>query len=221
MAVEKLKVAVAAPLRQQVVDMLRAEIVSGAMAPGQRLVERELCEQTQVSRTSVREALRQLESEGFVESRPNKGIFVASLSSTAAREIYQVRAVLEGLAAQLFCEHATDLQRKRLNKAFEEIRGATEAGAAPKVLSAKSRYYEIILEGAHNDMLRQMLGNLNARVMILRTLTLGQPGRIKESFAEMKAIHAALEARNASLAFEACAAHVRNAQVILMKALET
>ena len=220
MAVEKLKVAVAAPLRQQVVEMLRGEIVAGAMAPGQRLVERELCEQTQVSRTSIREALRQLESEGFVESRPNKGIFVASLSTKDAREIYQVRAVLEGLAAQLFCDNATDLQRRKLSKAFDEIEAATSAGSAPKVLASKSRYYDVILEGAHNDMLRQTLGNLNARVMMLRTLTLGQAGRLNQSFVEMKAIHKALETGNGAAAFEACAAHVRSAAVVLMKALQ-
>ena len=73
---------------------LRDAILTGHFKPEQRLVERDLCEQTGVSRTSVREALRHLESEGLVERRPNEGIFVASVTLEEARQIYEVRAAL-------------------------------------------------------------------------------------------------------------------------------
>src|SRR5689334_22743137 len=91
----------AAPLRQQVDDGLRQAIISGRLAPGARLTERELTEMMGVSRTVIREALRQLESEGLVAIIPHKGPVVRALSLDEARDLYSIRAVLEGFAARL------------------------------------------------------------------------------------------------------------------------
>ena len=92
----------AAPLRQQVLERLRAAIIGGQLAPGQRLIERELTEMTGVSRTVVREVLRQLESEGLVAIIPHKGPVVRELSAGEARDLYTIRGALEGIAARLF-----------------------------------------------------------------------------------------------------------------------
>src|SRR5438552_16463065 len=83
-------------LRQQVLEVLRGAILNFQFKPGDRLIERELCEMTGVSRTSVREALRHLESEGLVQNLPNKGPMVATVTADEAREIFEVRRVLEG-----------------------------------------------------------------------------------------------------------------------------
>ena len=88
-------------LRRLVEDKLRGAIASGRFQPGQRLVERELCELVGVGRTSIREALRQLEAEGLVHSIPNRGPVVSTISVAEARELYAVRALLEGDAAEL------------------------------------------------------------------------------------------------------------------------
>src|ERR1044072_1826069 len=101
---------VAAPVRQQVAEVLRAAITSGRFAQGQRLVEKDLCELTGVSRASAREALRHLESEGLIETLPNRGPLVSRLSPRDAASIYQVRGALEALAAQLFAVQASDAQ---------------------------------------------------------------------------------------------------------------
>ena len=89
-----------APIRTQVLDNLRLAIVERRLAPGQRLIERELVELTGVSRTSVREALRELAAEGLVTVIPNKGTVVTSVSAEEARQLYQVRSALEGLAGR-------------------------------------------------------------------------------------------------------------------------
>ena len=94
----------AAPLRRQVLDELRQSIIAGRLAPGARLVERELTAMLGVSRTVVREALRQLESEGLISIIPNKGPVVRELTLGEATDIYSIRAVLEGLAARRFVE---------------------------------------------------------------------------------------------------------------------
>src|SRR3990170_1902174 len=90
------------PLRKQVVERLREAIIEGHLKPGERLRERELCELLGVSRTSLREGLVELEAEGLINNVPNRGPVVAMVSIKAAEEIYQLRAVLEGLAARLF-----------------------------------------------------------------------------------------------------------------------
>src|SRR5271167_1412107 len=95
----------AAPLRKQVLDELRQSIISGRLSPGERLVERELISMMGVSRTVIREALRQLESEGLVAIIPNKGPIVRTLTWEEAQDLYAIRAVLEGLAARLFVEN--------------------------------------------------------------------------------------------------------------------
>ena len=104
----------AAPLREKVLDVLRSAITERHFKPGGRLVERELCDLMKVSRSSIREALRQLESEGLIDLIPNVGPVVKSLSEPEARAIYEVRAVMEGLAAKLFVQNADDYAMTKL-----------------------------------------------------------------------------------------------------------
>src|SRR5579885_3504051 len=99
---------IAAPVREQVGARLRQAIVTGHFQPGARLIERELCTLLGVSRTSLREALRQLESDGLVVNIPHKGLVVATMTREEAEEIYQVRAAMEGLAGRLAALRATD-----------------------------------------------------------------------------------------------------------------
>ena len=92
----------AAPLRKEVARLLRTDILDGILAPGQRLIEGVLCERYGVSRTVIREALRQLESESLISVLPNKGPIVTVLTSKDIAAIYEVRRCLEGLAGELF-----------------------------------------------------------------------------------------------------------------------
>ena len=209
----------AAPLRRRVLDHLRAQILTGALKPGAQLVERELCESTGVSRTSIREALRQLESEYLIEARPNKGTFVTALTPEDARQIYDLRGVLEALAAQLFVSNASEAQRRKLRRAFEELDAAAAAGNSEKLFAAGTKYYDAMLDGAGNTVLRQTLRGLTARVTTLRRVTLGQADRIPATRAEMAAIQQAIEAGDGGAAFAASVAHVREAQAVLVRTL--
>src|SRR3546814_14991223 len=105
---------IAAPLRYSVTESIRNAIASGRFKAGDRLPERELCELTGVSRTLVREAMRQLESEGVIKVEPHRGPFVATLSRHQAEGVYQVRLELEGLACRLFAERSDE---RRVGKA--------------------------------------------------------------------------------------------------------
>jgi DNA-binding GntR family transcriptional regulator len=194
----------AAPLRQQVVDGLRQAIIDGRLAPGARLIERELTEMMRVSRTVIREALRQLESEGLIAIIPNKGPVVRALTLAEAKDRYHIRTVLEGLAARLFTEHADDAQMKRIGQALEVVVKAYAGGDAQQVLETKNRFYDVLFEGAGSETLSSMLGTLHARIWRWRALGLSHPERSaqrsKESIRNLRAMLAAIRKRDAEAA---------------------
>ncbi|GHO98511.1 GntR family transcriptional regulator [Reticulibacter mediterranei] len=203
---------IAAPVRSQVEQQLRQAITSGHFLPGDRLIERELCAQLGVSRTSLREALRQLESDGLVTNIPHKGMVVASMTPQEAQEVYQLRAVVEGLAGRLFAEQATDELRTHLSTAMHEIEAALQEGILEDLVVAKDRFYQILLSGCGNRRATIFLQSLHDRIASLRRLTLAQPGRAQESVVEMHRILEAILARDGQAACRACITHVEQAQ---------
>jgi DNA-binding GntR family transcriptional regulator len=226
-----MKAAVAAPegdfkvpraasvLRHSVTESIRNAILVGRFRPGERLPERELCEMTGVSRTLVREALRQLESEGLIHVIPHRGPVVDRLSPEQAEGIYQVREELEGLACQLFAEHASDAQRKALQDAFQALKRAMTNGTALERLTAKNFFYQQLLDGAGNEALTTTLRLLNSRVMLLRSTSMQAPGRSKKSLAELADVIEAVVARDGKAARRAGSLHVRNAAKVAIEIL--
>ena len=194
----------AAPLRQQVLDTLRQAIIDGRLAPGARLTERELTEMLGVSRTVVREALRSLEAEGLVHVIPNKGPVVRELSREEAEDLYQIRAVLEGLAARLFVQHATADQIEQLAQTLKIVVEAYESGDAARVLETKNRFYDVLFAGARSETLSSMLATLHARIWRWRALGLTHPGRSadrsRESIAHLRDMLTAIRSRDADAA---------------------
>lgn len=214
----------AAPLRQQVQDGLRQAIIEGRLAPGARLIERELTEMMGVSRTVIREALRQLESEGLVAIIPNKGPVVRTLTLAEARDLYSIRAVLEGFAARLFAENAGDAQLKQLAQALDVVAGAYERGDAQEVLETKNRFYDVLFTGAGSETLSSMLGTLHARIWRWRALGLSHPQRSaersKESVTCLRAILAAIRKRDAEAAEKLTREEAQHAAAEIMRLIE-
>jgi DNA-binding GntR family transcriptional regulator len=194
----------AAPLRKQVVDELRQAIIAGRLEPGARLIERTLIEMLGVSRTVLREALRQLESEGLIAVLANKGPVVRELTLDEAKDLYSIRAVLEGLAARLFVENADDREIDRLAAALDKTIDAYRRGDPQEVLEVKNGFYDILFAGARSATLSAMLESLHARIWRWRALGLSHPRRSPERSAEsIKALQellTAIRARKASVA---------------------
>jgi DNA-binding GntR family transcriptional regulator len=206
-----------APVRTQVLDNLRQAIVERQLVPGQRLIERELVELTGVSRTSIREALRELAAEGLVTAIPNKGTVVARVSAEEARQLYEVRSALEGLAGRLFVQNATQAQRNALVKALQRIERQVAKGSF--MINAKDSFYEILFEGGGNEALRSVTAGLHARVSVLRALSLSVPGRPVQTLQEMRDIVDAVLAGDADAAARACSRHVEEAGRVGLQAL--
>ena len=207
-------------LRQQVLEALRNAILDFQFKPGDRLVERELCELTGVSRTSVREALRHLESEGLVENVANRGPTVAALTVEDARQIYEVRSALEALAGALFAERASEAQRQALVAATRKLEDAFASGDRRRIRQQTSRYYDVLLEGSGNKFVGDMIRGLQARVMFLRSTSMSHPGRAPASLAEMQRITKAIQKRDPKAAHEACRAHIDAARDAALAMLE-
>src|SRR5581483_2959469 len=212
---------VAAPLREQVLDLLRREIVELRLRPGQRLVERELIARIGVSRTTIREALRQLAAEGLVTTIPQKGAIVAVPSAKEAAEVYEVRALLEGAAAKEFALYASEAQVLALEQALQAVADTESSVEDGAFLAAKNRFYEILFEGAGNSTIKSILEGLQARVAVLRATTVAVPGRAHVSVEEIRAIVEAIERRDPEAAEAAAAYHVRQAAATLFSQLET
>jgi DNA-binding GntR family transcriptional regulator len=201
---------VAAPLRDQVLTLVRNAILNFDLKPGQRLVERELIEQLGVSRTTVREVIGQLAAEGLVTMIPQKGAVVSVLSVDEAKDIYEMRAALEAMAVRRFVERSNAEHREQLEEALSLVEEAASQTGSDE-LAAKDRFYEVLLAGADSPALTQILSSLQGRVRILRATSLSAPGRAQQAAAEIQVVVKAILAGDADRAAEACQLHVRNA----------
>jgi len=204
---------VAAPLRGQVLDLVRQGILDFRYQPGQRLIERELVAEIGVSRTTVREVLRELEAEGLVKSIPQKGAIVVVPTPEEASELYEVRSALEQLAVRAFVANATDEQVAELRQTCDAFGVSSDAGEDTKVLlRAKDAFYDVLLEGAGNSVVRTILGSLQARVRMLRAASMSNPDRGRKVLDEIGALVDAIEARDPDAAAIACARHLGQAE---------
>jgi len=203
---------VAAPLRDQVLEIVRGAILDFRYKPGQRLIERELIEQIGVSRTTIREVLRELDAEGLVTTIPQKGAIVVVPTPEEAADLYDVRGSLEALAARRFVERANGEQIVALRRAVEDFGRAVEGGADTlTLLHAKDAVYDVLLDGAGSAAIRSILGGLQARVRMLRFTSLSQPGRPAVAVLEMRGLCDAVEARDGDAAAAACVSHLEQA----------
>ena len=199
-----------APLRRKLVAVLRRLVETGVLAAGQRLIEKDLCAELAVSRTVLREALRELEADGLLAAGP-RGLSVAVLDRGEAENIYAVRAALEGLVARQFCARADANAQATLVAAHDALARAYAAGLLSGILDAKLDFYRTLCAGAANPVALDLLDRLNARISLLRARSLADPGRKRASLAEIDALVDALHRRDADRAGELAERHVAQA----------
>ena len=195
----------------QAVRNLREAITSGMFQPGDRLVEAEMCARLGISRPSLREALRSLEAERLIVIVPNKGPHIPILSLEEAKQIYDVRAILEGEAAALFATRATVAALDIMKRAMTQFDAATKEEDLSGQLETTRQFYEQLLVGCGNKIIQEMLNTLTARITFLRSKSMSQPGRAQKSSREMKAILKAVAVGDVESARTAAVEHVRMA----------
>jgi len=206
-------------LRELTLEKMREAIWGGYFKPGDRLIERSLCEQLDVSRSIVREVLRHLEAEGLVESDGHQGPVVATLTADQAAQIYEIRALLEGHAARTCAEKASPAAIKRLVALNAAIQADFKAGNFQEVLRRTTAFYEALFSEAGLTMAWEVVQSLNARINRLRVMTISSPGRNIEAAAEMNRIVQALQKRDPQAAQQASQEHVQRVAQIAAERL--
>jgi DNA-binding GntR family transcriptional regulator len=210
----------ATTLRFLVENRLRTAIGSGVFKPGQRLIERELCEQTGVGRTSIREALRQLEAEGLVTTIPHRGPIVSTMTADEAAQLYELRALLEGYAGRECARTRDPAIIARLRAQFVKMESVANNEDRSDLLAAKMEFYAALLEGCGNIFVQRFLNMLLNRVTVLRMTSMTQKNRIGKSLTEIERILNAIEAGDEVAAEAACVQHIQNAAAVALKALQ-
>lgn len=200
-----------ASVREKAAGAIRAAIMSGELAPGQRLVEREICASLNISRNTLRESYRQLEAEGFLEIRPHKGPVVASMTDDQARQVYEAREAIECFAIRLFTERASDDAVAALRETAHGLGLAVESGDVGDVDTWKTRFYEQVFAGAGNEYLLEQVRLLYSRLARLRVQSLSYPGRIEQSAAEIREVTSAIASRRGDDAAAMWRDHIRHA----------
>lgn len=197
-------------LRELTLEKMREAILSNYFRPGQRLVERTLCDELGVSRTIVREVLRHLETEGLVESIPQQGPIVATIDRDKAAQIYEIRGLLEGHAARACAEHCSDEVVTKLALAIDAIDHAFKNKEFKTVLEKTSEFYETMFVGGGKDMAWEIVQSLNARINQLRAMTISSEDRGTAAVNEMRSILEAIKQRDAQGAYEKSLSHIRS-----------
>lgn len=201
-------------LGTSVYNELRQYILDGQLRSGERLREVRLASLLGVSRTPVREAIKRLESEGFVSYAANRGAIVAELTPDQAIELYAVREILEGAAARFAAQHATEPEIQFIENLLEAER---KLGDDPEERSKLNRqFHGTIYRMAHNRYLLDILTKSRDYMVLLHRTTYYASGRGESAYREHCAIVEAIKNRDAAAAEQAARLHIREAQRIRM-----
>jgi DNA-binding GntR family transcriptional regulator len=195
-------------LRSRIILSLRRAIETGILEPGARLVERDLCEQLQVSRTSLREALGELQAEGILTYSPTRRLSVSVISQTDAENAYRIRAAMEALVVEQFIEKASDAELAALIQESKQLKNAYRSGDVEQMLVAKRVFYDRICSSAQNPMAFDIINRLVLRTSGLRRRSLMRKQRQLQSIKEIEILIEAIRRRDVKSAREAAMRNV-------------
>ena len=200
---------------EQAYQHIRQAILAHRLKPGDRLREAELAEAIGLSRTPLREALARLESDGLIVNDPARGLVVTQLDYNMVSELYFMREVLEGTAARLAAQHASEVELTIIDEICEQYRRALGDGAA---LAARNRqFHEALYRCAHNRYLLKTLSGLHDALALLGDSMLHDRARAEQTLQEHAAIVEAIKRRDPDAAEQATRKHIRTAQLERIK----
>jgi DNA-binding GntR family transcriptional regulator len=181
---------------ERLFERMRNHIIEGRFAPGQRLVEADLTEQFKISRGPLREAVRRLAAEGLVDITHNRGARVKRLDHGEVISLYEVREVMEGLAARLAAERASASERKEIQASFDEMAQMLSGNNVRGYIALNSSFHALILKAARNETLQAAITRLQTPVLRLQFESMMTDEVVRESFEEHRGIVAALVSKN-------------------------
>ncbi|HKK02027.1 MAG TPA: GntR family transcriptional regulator [Desulfuromonadales bacterium] len=183
-------------LREKILETIREAILKGTLRPGEKVAEPELAERFGISRTPIREAFRQLESEGYLTVIPRKGAVVSSLSERDVEEFYAIKSILEGYAARIAAERLTERDIDRLEAINERLHLLAEEGDVKTFFKVHNEFHDLFIRAAGNEKLFELIGQMMMKFNRLRMASLSLPGRMEISVQEHKKIIKAFKSHN-------------------------
>lgn len=205
------------PLRELVYEELRMLIMTGQLKPGTRMMEIELAETMGVSRTPVREAIRQLEKDRLVKIEPRRGAYVSDISATDMEDMLFVREPLEGIATFLATQNMTEEELKALvdvNRQYEE---AFQKGEREELIKLDTQFHNLIAEGSHNSYLISILKNLQEQVLRFRYIYFQSGKRAADVISEHQLILDNMSSRNQEAAKQYSIEHIAKLRESIVK----
>jgi DNA-binding GntR family transcriptional regulator len=204
-------------LRGRVYNSLREDILSGKYKPGENLVELKIADELNVSRTPIREAIRQLELEGLVESVPNKGATVKGITKKDMEDIYHIRRVLEGLAAKWAVMQITEDEIAELQEIYDLMEFYTQKNDIENISKLNTKFHQIIYHASKSSILLNILKDFQFYVKWARHESLSTPGRKEEALKEHYNILQSFKDRNVTEAEKHLIIHVENSSKNVIK----
>ena len=187
---------------------IEEDILSGKFRKGSKLVEQAICDEYQVSRTPVREALSQLEAEGLVESIPNRGCFVVGISDKEMDDIFILRKIYEVQATMWAIERITDEEMEELEENFDFMEFYTMKKDLDKMLNINASFHQMIYRASHNRMLEQMLSSYEIYTKYAPSHAGDEVEYLDELLEEHRAIYQAFLDNDAAAGGKAMAHHM-------------
>ena len=209
--------------RRRLVDdaahALREAILDGRFPLGGRLRQVDLAGRLGISRTPIREALVRLQQEGLIELLAGGGVQVAALDLDAAVELYDVREVLDGLAARLAARHIGDAGLKRLERHLQRMRECVDGADANQWFPAHVGFHDEIFRASGNARLRSFSSVVRLSIRRFHPVLLTEDGRLRNAFREHREILADIAAHDGETAERLAREHIVNAKEIALKAM--
>lgn len=210
-------------LREQIVDSIKESVAMGKLKPGEKICETKLAEDLGISRTPLREAIQTLEAEGFLKVIPRRGAVVSEYSEKDIRDIYEIKATLEGLAARLATIEMTDADIDRLLSINDQLKSMSLKGesSVSRFFKVHNQFHDIFLKASNNERLYQLNCQLMEPFKRFRLASLAIPGRFEEAASTHDKIIEAFRDRDAEKAERLVMENVKEGGAALLKKLES
>lgn len=168
-------------LRERIVDFIKDSVVTGRLKPGERVPEQEIAESFGISRTPIREAFRQLESEGFITVTPRKGAVVSPITDKDVSEFYEIKSLLESFAAKTACVKLSQKDIKRLETLNAQMAKCAERSDVKGFFRLDNQFHDTFLTACGNEKLCALIHHLVQQFERFRITALSLPGRMNDS----------------------------------------
>ncbi len=202
-------------LGHQIFNLLRDRILNDEYTTGQKLNELALANELKISRTPIREALKQLELEGLVESIPNKGVYVKGFSPRDIDDMFEIRLSLEGLAIQLAIDRMDDVYLAKIKDVYDLMEFYTLKKEVEKVNDLNILYHETIYQATQSRYVEQLLRDVHYYVSVTSRHSITQQERMETALIEHKAILDSIVAGDKELAKKTIQKHIKKTQLLV------